>query len=119
MQLLFDYSEEGDVPCLGIISGTVKKIKPQVNDKLIVPHMGWNKIKLLKKIALFNNVPNDSYVYFVHSYAAPLVNESSTSTHYESIFSSSVHYNNFFGTQFHPERSSHIGTQILKNFLEI
>lgn len=116
MQLLFDFSEEDNVECLGLISGKVQKI----NDKnLIVPHMGWNTLNIIEHKQIMKDVPNLSYAYFIHSYAAPVGKYTSAITCYGENFSAAVQYKNFYGTQFHPERSSVVGSIILKNFLEI
>lgn len=81
--------------------------------------MGWNKLNFSKKDCLLNGVKNGSYVYFVHSYAADLSNFTLAKTNYGNDFSSIVKKNNIYGCQFHPERSSSVGANILKNFLEL
>ena len=117
MQILFDYSEEGDVDCLGIIPGKIKKLQPS-QATARVPHMGWNKLEMLKPAVLMGNINNDDYVYFVHSYAAEVSQYTCARTcHGQQYFSAAVQHNNFFGMQFHPERSSLVGSIILKNFL--
>ena len=118
MQLLFDWSCEGNVECLHIIPGRVSRLAAK-NDTLIVPHMGWNTLEILKNDSILKNVPNFSQVYFVHSYAAPVGNNTIANTHYGNNFSAAVQHRNFFGTQFHPERSGTVGGAILKNFLEL
>lgn len=117
MQILFDHSEEGNVPCLQIIPGNVKGLCPHEN--VTVPHMGWNAVKKLNNEFIMKNIPDLSYVYYVHSYAAPVGLFTSALTNHGNMFSASVQYRNFFGTQFHPERSGIIGDRILKNFLEL
>jgi glutamine amidotransferase len=117
MQILFDFSEEGNVDCLGLIPGKIKKISTEKS--LIVPHIGWNTLKIIKNNAILKNVPDFSYTYFVHSYVAPLGEYTSAMTCYGENFTSVVQYKNFYGTQFHPERSSKMGAIILKNFLEL
>jgi glutamine amidotransferase len=118
MQILFDFSEEGNIECLRLIPGKVLKIS--ANDKkLIVPHMGWNTLDLIKSDLIMKDVPNHSYAYFIHSYAAPVGKYTSAMTCYGGNFSAAVQHNNFYGTQFHPERSSVTGSIILKNFLEL
>lgn len=117
MQILFDYSEEGSIECLGLIPGKVMKFKE--NTGLTVPHMGWNTFEKIKDCKLLNNVPDNAYSYFVHSYFAPVTEYTSAMTTYGGSFASVVQYKNYFGTQFHPERSSDIGKIILKNFLEL
>jgi len=118
MQILFDFSEEGNIECLGLIPG--KQLKIVTNDKkLIVPHMGWNTLDILEGKQIMKDVPNGSYAYFIHSYAAPVGKYTSVMACYGENFSAAVQHNNFYGTQFHPERSSVIGSIILKNFLEL
>lgn len=118
MQILFDYSEEGRVDCLGLIPGKIQKLDSD-NDQLIVPHMGWNTLQVLKGSAILKTVPDHSYAYFVHSYAAPIGSYTLALTQYGMKFSSLIQYRNFIGAQFHPERSSDLGLTILKNFLEL
>lgn len=118
MQLLFDFSEEDNMECLGLIPGKVLKLS--ANDKkLIVPHMGWNTLNIIKHRQIMKEVPNQSYAYFIHSYAAPIGKYTSVLTCYGETFSAAVQHHNFYGTQFHPERSSTVGSIILKNFLEL
>lgn len=118
MQLLFDFSEEGNVNCLGLISGKVRKIVTN-NQTLVVPHMGWNTLTVLNDQCMMKNVPDASYAYFIHSYVVPVGNYTSAMTGYGENFSAAVQYKNFYGTQFHPERSGRMGSIILKNFLEL
>lgn len=118
MQLFFDYSEEGSTECLGLIPGRVRKISTNDNS-LIVPHMGWNTLNIKTQKLIMKDVPNHSYAYFIHSYAVPVGKYTSVTTCYAENFSAAVQYKNFYGTQFHPERSSAIGSIILKNFLEL
>lgn len=118
MQLLFDFSEEGNTECLGLIPGRVSLLKNDIS--LSVPHMGWNTIQLIKENRLFNNINNHSYVYFVHSYAAQqIASQGLTETCYGGQFLSSVKVDNFYGVQFHPEKSGECGKKILNNFLEL
>ena len=114
LQLLCNYSEEGDTKCLGIFDETVKRFPP----KKKVPHMGWNSIKF-NDSKLFANVPNKSFVYFVHSYFAELSKYTIAETNYIQLYSSALQKNNFYALQFHPEKSGKIGEQILKNFIEL
>jgi glutamine amidotransferase len=116
MQLLFSKTEEGNVVCLNVIPGEVKKIN-SINIK--VPHMGWNKIIKLKSDELLNGINDKTYFYFAHSYYVP-ENDFSTSVSYYGLkFSASVRYKNYFGVQFHPEKSAQQGTQIIRNFLSL
>lgn len=119
MQLLFECSEEERVECLGIIPGEIKKLIGSPDKHIRVPHMGWNSLNIIKKNPLTEGIANYSYVYFVHGYAAPITPYTCASTQHAEAFSAIVHYKNFFATQFHPERSSRVGQQILKNFLAL
>ncbi len=117
MQILFSWSEEDEgCVCLGLISGQVKRLRPL---NLPVPHMGWNKVKFCQSNPLLKNLADQSYFYFVHSYAASLGDYTQASCAYGGAFSSVVQHKNFFGCQFHPERSSTAGAQLLRNFLEL
>lgn len=115
MQLMCEHSEEGDTSCLGIFSQKVKKFK---SGDFKVPQIGWNTIYDLKS-PLFNNINENSYVYFVHGYYAELGANTISKTNYILEYSSALNKNNFYGTQFHPEKSGDIGEQILKNFINI
>ena len=114
MQLLCENTEEGDVDGLGIIKCNVIKF----SDKLKVPQMGWNKVKKLKT-RLFNKINEGDYMYLVHSYFVPTINETIGQSEYGLTYSVAVQKENFFGVQFHPEKSSSAGSQLLKNFLEL
>lgn len=117
MQLLFDYSEEGNVQCLRIIPGKVRALAP--TDNLTVPHMGWNTLRKVNDNIILDGIPDSSYVYYVHSYMATIGPCTQAVTCHGETFSAVVQHRNFFGTQFHPERSSAIGSKVLKNFLEL
>jgi len=119
MQLLFAGSEEGGgVGGLGVLPGTVKLLASSPD--MPVPHMGWNRLALRHpKHPLLQDVDDGSFVYFVHSYAAPAADTALATTDYGESFTSMVGHKNFYGCQFHPERSSKVGSQILKNFLGI
>jgi glutamine amidotransferase len=117
MQLMYDFSEEGDVDCLGIIPGSVKKIESDGHHK--VPHMGWNTIQTDTGNPLFKDIPDQSYVYFVHSYYAAISKETIASCEYIFPFSAAVQYLNYYAIQFHPEKSGEIGQKMMENFCEI
>jgi imidazole glycerol-phosphate synthase subunit HisH len=117
MQLLFARSDEEDTPCLGIIDAQVRRMP--ASPELPVPQMGWNELEPIGESALMKDVPRGAYAYFVHSYAAPPGAYTRALTIYGEPFSAVVEQGNFFGTQFHPERSSRLGSQILHNFLNI
>lgn len=116
MQLLSNASAERNVDCLGLIDAKVAPLE-KVAD-LPLPHMGWNKLGALTG-PLFNGLDQDSYVYFVHSYALPLGDYTLASCQYGQTFSAAIGKDNFYGVQFHPERSGKVGAQILKNFVEL
>jgi glutamine amidotransferase len=118
MQLLFDFSDEGNVECLKLIPERIVKISSEEKN-LIVPHMGWNTLEILDDDVILKDIPNHSCAYFIHSYMAPVGNYTSAITSYGEKFSAAIQQGNFYGTQFHPERSSMIGSKILKNFLEL
>ncbi len=118
MQLLFDFSEEGNTECLGIIPGKVQKFDTEkVN---LVPHMGWNEVSLIQsKHTLFAEISDYSDFYFVHSYFCFPENSEHVvaMTDYETeSFCCAVQKDNFTGVQFHPEKSSLLGQKILENF---
>ena len=118
MQLLFTHSEEGDAAMLDILSGDVRRFKPEPGKT--VPHMGWNRVRMRKDHLLFKDVENESPFYFVHSYFASIGDYTvGACTHGSENFSAIVAQDNFMGCQFHPERSGVAGQQILKNFLEM
>ncbi len=119
MQILFDQSEEGLEPGLGIIKGTVKRFPYSPGTSLKVPHMGWNTLKIkYPDSPIMKNVPQNSKVYFVHSYyCEPQSPEMIlTETDHGISFASSVYRDNLFALQFHPEKSGEIGLEMLKNF---
>ena len=111
MQLMFDASEEGDTKGLGIIPGQVKRFTQGK-----IPQVGWNTIEELQG-PLFQNIPELSYMYLVHSYYAPLVTETSATSTYGIRYTVAIQKDNFFGVQFHPEKSSKAGQQLLENFI--
>ena len=120
LQLLFEESEESPgVEGLGILKGKIKRIPDE--DGLKVPHIGWNSLYLEHNGRLFQNIPENSYVYFVHSYYLEAQDPEivKASTEYGVHIHASVEKGNVFACQFHPEKSSETGLQILKNFAEI
>lgn len=117
MQLLFEHSEEADTPCLGIVAGRVRKLA--ANDRLRVPHMGWNSIEVSRDNNLLQDENVGQHAYFVHSYAAPVVACTIARSAYGEPFSAAIQHRNFFGVQFHPERSSSLGARVLRNFLAL
>ncbi len=117
MQLLFESSEEGDVECLGVLPGRVRRLSNRGN--LPVPHMGWNQLEFSQTSPLLNDIREGDYVYFVHSYAAPVSQATLATTTYGDKFSAVVQQGNVYGAQFHPERSARIGAQLLRNFVSL
>lgn len=115
MQLLCEYSEENDTPCLGIIPQRVVRFQPKSNEQK-VPHIGWNSIHSLQN-GVFSPELEKEYVYFVHSYYVELGQYTTATTDYIVPFSAGLQKDNFYATQFHPEKSGSVGEQILKNFL--
>ncbi|MBO5159579.1 MAG: imidazole glycerol phosphate synthase subunit HisH [Lachnospiraceae bacterium] len=117
LQLLFESSEETPgVEGLGILKGRIVKIPD--NGELKIPHMGWNSLHFQNSGRLFENLPQDSYVYFVHSYYLQAEDENivKATTDYSTCIHASVEKDNVFACQFHPEKSSDVGLTILKNF---
>jgi glutamine amidotransferase len=117
MQLLFESSEEGNVECFGLLPGRVQRIPDR--EGLPVPHMGWNTLDIARASPLLNNFAADDYVYYVHSFCAPVSTDTLATTTYGTAFSAVVQHNNIFGVQFHPERSAKAGAKLLKNFLNL
>lgn len=113
-QLMCAYSEEGNTDCLGIFPIQVK-LFPSTE---IVPHMGWNTIYDLKT-PLFNEIQENSDIYYVHSFYCENSKYTIAKTDYILEYSAALHKDNFYATQFHPEKSAGIGEQILKNFLSL
>jgi glutamine amidotransferase len=117
MQLLFERSEEGDTECLGILPTAVRRLQPK--DGQPVPHMGWNQLSLVRADPLLDGITPNDYVYFVHSFAAPVSDVTLACADYGATLSAIVRRGNFWGTQFHPERSAQVGARILANFLKL
>ncbi|WP_291868968.1 imidazole glycerol phosphate synthase subunit HisH [Maribacter sp.] len=114
MQLMCNSSEEGKTTGLGIFNIDVVKFITDVK----VPQIGWNEIADLKS-KLFAAIPEKSHIYMVHSFYAPLCKETIAVSGYGVNYSAALQEGNFYGTQFHPEKSSKVGEQILRNFLEM
>ena len=114
MQLMCASSEEGNTKGLGIYDVDVVRFSRKVK----VPQIGWNQISELKS-PLFKGIPENEYIYLVHSYYAPLSKDTIAVTDYELPYSSAMGKNNFWGVQFHPEKSSDVGERILNNFINL
>lgn len=120
LQLLFERSDESPgVEGLGILKGEILHIPVSAGVK--IPHIGWNSLKFPIKGRLFQNIPEESYVYFVHSYYLKAGNEGIVTavTEYGTTIHASVEQGNVFACQFHPEKSSETGLQILRNFISV
>ncbi len=117
MQLLFDFSEEGDTTCLGIIPGKIMKFKPLTNEK--IPHMGWNQISKRTLDPLYKDVVDNENFYFVHSYYAEISKYTETICEYIQTFTATCRYENFYGMQFHPEKSGKVGENLIQKFINL
>ena len=121
MQMFADVGyEEAETKGLGWIAGIVSKINNQ-EGKYKLPHIGWNEVNIVKKSKMFNNVKNNSHLYFVHSYEFIPKDKDvvSATTEYSSSIVCSVEKENIFGTQFHPEKSDKDGLKIIENFINL
>ncbi len=116
VQLMCQYSEEGDTQCMGIFDSSVRKFSS--DSGLKVPHMGWNSIENLRS-PLFEGIDEGSYIYYVHSFAPTLSEQAIATTTYGLQYSAALNRDNFYGTQFHPEKSGEVGEKILSNFLRL
>ncbi|MEH1838823.1 MAG: imidazole glycerol phosphate synthase subunit HisH [Nostoc sp.] len=119
LQILFESSAEGYQPGLGIIKGKVRRFRPEPD--ITIPHMGWNQLEMTQpKSILWEHLPSDPWVYFVHSYYVdpidPLI-RAATITHGTQTVTAAIAHENLMAVQFHPEKSSNIGLQILSNFV--
>jgi imidazole glycerol phosphate synthase, glutamine amidotransferase subunit len=134
-QMLFEVSEEGDTPCLGLFPGSVRRFSgPQFAtaqadasrppddgaERLKVPHMGWNRVRQSRSHALWAGIPDMAHFYFVHSYYAAPADASLTvgETHYGVDFTCAVAADNIFAVQFHPEKSAGHGLRLYRNFVD-
>ncbi|SFH89861.1 glutamine amidotransferase [Collimonas sp. OK307] len=124
-QMLFDVSEEGNTPGLGLLPGKVVRFRldGQLQDdgsRFKVPQMGWNRVRQAQTHPLWNGVADQDYFYFVHSYYAVPADAAHTfgETEYGAPFSCAVGRDNIFATQFHPEKSASAGLQLYKNFVQ-
>lgn len=120
LQLLFERSEESPgVQGLGLLQGEILRLPD--DSGLKIPHIGWNSLKFPHDGRLFKGIEEESYVYFVHSYYLKAADENvvKATTEYGTIVHASVEKDNLFACQFHPEKSSDVGLQILKNFIAV
>ena len=116
MQLMCSHSEENDTKCLGIFAEKVRKFPDTPGFK--IPQIGWNNIFQLKS-SLFNDIPENSYMYFVHSYYVEMCDDATAVTDYIVQYSSAIRKDNFWAVQFHPEKSGDTGQKILENFIRM
>ena len=115
MEMFFEKSEEGKENGLGVLEGEVVLLPP----KFKIPHMGWNELQMERSSKILEGIPNDSWVYFVHSYMANPKNKNIVvaDSDYGIRVPAVIEDKNFFGTQFHPEKSGNVGLQMISNFL--
>ncbi len=121
LQILFEGSEEGNEPGLGLVPGIVRRFRPEPG--LTIPHMGWNQLQLTQpELALWQQLPATPWVYFVHSYYADPIDASMNAaviTHGSQMVTAAIAHDNLMATQFHPEKSASAGLQILSNFVAL
>lgn len=117
MQLLYESSAEGDVSCLGLLPGRIRRFADR--DDLPVPHMGWNQLEFDRPSPLLKDITAGDHVYFVHSYSAPVDAQTIATSTYGEPFTAIVQRGNVYGAQFHPERSARAGSLLLRNFLQL
>lgn len=117
MQLMCAHSEENDTECLSIFAERVKKFIAG-DSGLKVPQIGWNQVTDTRS-RIFDNIPEGSYFYFVHSFYAAIGEHTIGTADYTLPYSAALHRDNFYGVQFHPEKSAAAGEQLLKNFIAL
>jgi imidazole glycerol-phosphate synthase subunit HisH len=120
MQILAESSDEGKLPGLKWISGRVRRLHPDEGSKLPLPHMGWNDVHPVASNSLFDQLQTEAQFYFLHSYylECDRAEDVLATSFYGTEFSCAINSKNIFGVQFHPEKSHHYGTRLLKNFAE-
>ncbi|MDO4512389.1 MAG: imidazole glycerol phosphate synthase subunit HisH [Bacteroidales bacterium] len=119
LQLLCRSSEEGGAQCMGIFDADIRRFDNAACPELKIPHMGWNTIDVTRDNGLITEAQREAWVYYVHSYYAPVCRDTIATTHYITPFSAALHRDNFYATQFHPEKSGDVGETILKQFIEL
>ena len=120
MQWLFEGSDEAPgVRGLGVLPGQIQRLDGDAERRLKIPHVGWNALEFRKPARLLAGLESGAQVYFTHSFAAPVTRACAAATTHANTFASAVEEGNVFGVQFHPEKSSDAGLQILRNFLNI
>ena len=115
LQLMFDSSDEGQMNGLGLFEGIV----PKISNSVKVPQIGWNKVKISNSNIIFDNIPDNSYFYFLHSYYVKPTSKNNIIgfTDYGIEYCSAYSKNNYIGVQFHPEKSGQLGLKIFDNFI--
>ena len=120
MQWLFEGSDEApEVPGLGVLAGRVQRLHGDAARRLKIPHVGWNALEVRPGSRLLRGLESGPHVYFTHSYAAPVTTDCVGAATHAHGFAAAVERANVFGVQFHPEKSSEAGLQILRNFLDL
>jgi glutamine amidotransferase len=115
MQLLYQHSEEGDVDCLGLLPGVVRRMRAAPGIR--IPHMGWNRLRLRRPSRLLAGIEDGAHAYFVHGYAAEVDAACVAESCHGSPFAAVVDHGLIAGAQYHPERSAAAGARLLRNFL--
>ena len=119
MQWLYEGSEEApDLPGLGLMSGSCRRLRPPSEAGLKVPHVGWNSLDLRRPAPIADGVAAHSQVYFTHSYAPPVTDDTVAMTTHGEAFTAVVQRGQVSGVQFHPEKSGDVGLRMLRNFVE-
>ncbi len=120
MQWLFEGSDEApDVPGLGVLAGRIERLQGDAERRLKIPHVGWNALEMPRPSRLLAGIEPGAYVYFTHSYAAPVTPDCVGATTHAAPFAAAVERDLVFGVQFHPEKSGDAGLRILRNFLDV
>jgi len=121
MQWLFEGSDEApDCAGLGVLGGRCRRLTtPPGNERLKIPHVGWNSLDHTRETSILKGLPSHSHVYFTHSYAAPVTDACVAASMHADCFSAVVERDNVFGVQFHPEKSQRVGLRILENFVAL